>query len=296
MIGQKIGKLANRLILFAHVAAAAREHDFRVWNPTFDEYAQYFESFRSALVPRYPVHPSRIPARLLPRGRHLIYGLTRVAVDRLALGQPRGTVMSVVTLSHLGELFDLGSPKFLALLPRSKLIALRGWGFRDNDSFREHADVLRRLFLPISSIQDQVARTVRGARHDGGVLVGVHVRRGDYRTFRGGRFFYDVDRYRGMMEHVRAQLPHAEVRFLVCSDEEIELDAFSELTVTRGNGLHIVDLYSLAECDYIMGPPSSFSLWASFYGKRPLCWLRSSSARPDLGDFRVRYPGESFDL
>ena len=150
--------------------------------------------------------------------------------------------------------------------------------------------------MPIDSVQQGVAETVRAARRDGGVLIGVHIRRGDYRTFRDGRFFYEIDHYRSMMKHVRAQMRGSDVRFLICSDEEIAMDAFSEFSVTRGNGLHIVDLYSLAACDYIMGPPSSFSLWASFYGNRPLCWLRSSSTIPDVREFRVHYPGEHFDL
>jgi hypothetical protein len=33
-------------------------------------------------------------------------------------------------------------------------------------------------------------------------------------------------------------------------------------------------MYALAQCDLILGPPSTFSQWASFYGQRPLCIVR----------------------
>ena len=38
---------------------------------------------------------------------------------------------------------------------------------------------------------------------------------------------------------------------------------------TPGPGTEIGDLYSLAACDYIIGPPSTYTQWASFYGQVP---------------------------
>ena len=87
-------------------------------------------------MPSYPVVRSRIPPRLLPTARHITYGLTRIAVDQLAFVTRRGRVISVVTLRDFSEFFDLSSREFRALLATSTLIALRGWGFRDNGSFR----------------------------------------------------------------------------------------------------------------------------------------------------------------
>lgn len=37
----------------------------------------------------------------------------------------------------------------------------------------------------------------------------------------------------------------------------------------RGNSA-AMDLYSLSRCDYIIGPPSSFSRWASLMGHIPI--------------------------
>jgi hypothetical protein len=44
-----------------------------------------------------------------------------------------------------------------------------------------------------------------------------------------------------------------------------------------------VDLYSLARCDYVFGPPSTYSQWASFYGNKPLLHVfdRDSQLLPE---------------
>jgi hypothetical protein len=49
------------------------------------------------------------------------------------------------------------------------------------------------------------------------------------------------------------------------------------------------DLYALARCDYIMGPPSTYTQWASFYGNQPLYHLRSGDDRVEREKFRVSH-------
>jgi hypothetical protein len=44
-------------------------------------------------------------------------------------------------------------------------------------------------------------------------------------------------------------------------------------------------MYALASCDYIVGPPSTFSLWASFYGQVPLCFLQKPDEPLALANF-----------
>jgi hypothetical protein len=60
------------------------------------------------------------------------------------------------------------------------------------------------------------------------------------------------------------------VAFLVCSNEPVApLLSLEGLKVFEGPGTAIGDLYALAGCDKLMGPPSTFSLWASYWGGRP---------------------------
>ncbi len=63
---------------------------------------------------------------------------------------------------------------------------------------------------------------------------------------------------------------------MICSDEPIPEEPFEGLDFLRGPGQLVEDMYSLAGCHYLLGPPSTFTLWASFYGEVP----RYSLARP----------------
>ena len=47
VIVRNFGQLGNRLLLSAHLIAAAREYGVTLVNPSFAEYAQYFPSTAS---------------------------------------------------------------------------------------------------------------------------------------------------------------------------------------------------------------------------------------------------------
>jgi hypothetical protein len=47
-------------------------------------------------------------------------------------------------------------------------------------------------------------------------------------------------------------------------------------------------MYVLAACDLILGPPSTFSIWASYYGQVPLMQLDSRDYLPEPGAYISR--------
>jgi hypothetical protein len=128
---------------------------------------------------------------------------------------------------------------------------------------------------------------VEPARRDGKFLVGVHVRQDDYRSFKGGRYYYSHRQYRHLMEQVCTAYADRPVSFLVCSDDPVPADAFAGLDVLYGNGHELEDLYALAACDRLMGPPSTYSRWASFYGKVPRLEISDPEIAPRPERFRV---------
>jgi hypothetical protein len=46
-------------------------------------------------------------------------------------------------------------------------------------------------------------------------------------------------------------------------------------------------MYSLAGCDWIIGPDSSFNRWSAFYGKVPRYEIQNPYAEFSLTDFRL---------
>ncbi len=103
-------------------------------------------------------------------------------------------------------------------------------------------------------------------------IVGVHIRKGDYARFNSGKWYYSNDDYYNFMMQILAfpKLKSRQVGFLLCSDEKIPPDDFKHVKTFISNNNFIEDLHSLAFCDLIIGPTSTFSAWASFYGQKPL--------------------------
>ncbi len=131
------------------------------------------------------------------------------------------------------------------------------------------SDRLREFFTPSADWSQVIAAEMQSVREGAECVVGVHIRLSDYRHHDGGRLFVPVDMHRRMMQELETQMAPCRVRFLICSDEALDKTVFKGLDICFGNGHPLVDLYMLAACDRIMGPPSTYSQWASFYGKTP---------------------------
>jgi hypothetical protein len=89
------------------------------------------------------------------------------------------------------------------------------------------------------------------------------------------------------MRELAGQFPGRKVAFFICSDEPRTADEFPGLSAGLGTGSPVGDLYALADCDYIFGPQSTFTQWASFYGNKPLFLLNDANARLERAKFRV---------
>ncbi len=280
------GQLGNRLIVFANMIAAAREHGLRVANPAFHEYAAYFEGTRHDPLCRYPLTRTWLPGgtwwpRLLHRA------LTRGQRFMRTLHSRTG-LMPWVRVRSIGWLrsCNLDSPEFVALARRPGLLLAKGWLFRARQSFVKHGDEVRRVLTPSAPHRERVAALIAELRRRADVVVGVHVRQGDYRTFLRGRFYFELEQYAAWMRHMGALLGPRRVAFLVCSNAAPAPGALAGLDVTSGPGHVVEDLYALAACDHLIGPPSTYTMWASFYGRVPL-YVATGRRDFTLDDFVV---------
>ncbi|MFH0343649.1 MAG: hypothetical protein ACHBNF_16335 [Chromatiales bacterium] len=294
VIALRTGRLANRLILFANVIAFAEERGYRVLNPAFQSYAGMFEPTRPTVLSPYPAPPPHpVRSLLLPLFAairwtrllyHVAFGLTR-AVNRFPALAP--WIRGIETPVGPGAC-ELGSPAISSLIEGSRLVLLRDWGFRYAVGVPKYGKLIRAFFVPVARHRDAIAAILRRARADCDLLVGVHVRHGDYRRFLSGRYYFDYPEYAHLMRRVRDIFPSHRLGFLVCSDGAPRPNDFpGGLRIYVSSGVAVEDLYALAGCDLLIGPPSTFTQWASFYGKVPLYHAWSPDAAPTRDDFAV---------
>jgi hypothetical protein len=284
VIAKKVGRLANRLVLFAHFIGSAIEHGFTVLNPSFFPYARYFPSAAGDLLCRFPAGRA-VPAP--PGSRRLLYRLMLRAADVLYWQQRRGRDVGLIRLRREDRL-DLNSEAFLQVVRRHRIVLVQDWFFRNAQNCERHGDVIRSFLTPWPDRLARARAVLDAAHARARFVVGVHVRRGDYLAFKEGRFYYSHDQYRRLMEGIEAVYADRDVSFLVCSDEPLPPFAFRGLDIVRGTGGELEDLYSFAACDALVGPPSTYTHWASYYGGVPLYHVQDPEAAPQLNDFRVR--------
>ena len=139
-------------------------------------------------------------------------------------------------------------------------------------------------------------------RSEADMVVGVHIRHGDYKSFFGGRYYYTLDEFHQMMLRIRSLYGTRRVAFFISSNETFSTDEFKGCRCFRFGkepSGDILDLYTLSLCDRILGPWSTYSRWASFIGEVPLCFIKDKDQQftdesfSTVSDFYHFQSGES---
>jgi len=294
-IGFRCGRLANRTILFANFIALAEEQGHRLINFTFHSYSELFEGTRENISCRYPRPKRRSWMDIIPgiaaalRKTRILYHVTRYA----SLLNERFPIFgnAVITLDELPgrRVTLLDGPEYQEKIRPAKIILVYGWRLRTPNLVKKHGDKIRAYFRPVEKFEMASCDAIEPLRRNADIVIGVHIRQGDYRGWQGGRYFFPTSRYAAWMCELAAQFPNRKVSFFVCSDEARSASEFPGLIVAFGTDSPVSDIYALARCDYILGTKSTFSQWASFYGEKPLLQVCSTDEPARLENFRVSY-------
>lgn len=163
---------------------------------------------------------------------------------------------------------------------------VNGWDLRECDVYYPQVKkTANKLFMPDSKIIKEVNTLFSFQRKVGKTIIGVHFRRGDYKEFMGGRFYYEDDTYEALMTQLE-DLFKGEVKFFICTNGTIGKQVFDNHDAFHVNSPTVAhDLYALMQCDYIMGPPSTFSGWASLVGNVPLKYIYYPNEIIKIEDF-----------
>jgi hypothetical protein len=293
VIAGRCGRLANRLVLSANFMALMEEQGHWLINPTLHSYAPYFETTQRDLYCRYPATTRRSWLDVMPgipeaiRATRIFFHVVH-AVSGLNERLPLfGGAVVTLRQSPGVEITALDGPEVQEKIRGARLILVNGWNFRVPELIERYAEKIRAYFRPRQPYENAARRSVDCLRREADVVVGVHIRHGDYRAWREGKCFFPSSRYASWMHELAEQFPNSRVSFLICSDEPRNAQEFPDLSVGFGTGPAITDLDALAKCDYIFGPISTFSQWASFYGQRPLLHLHDNKARMERGMFQI---------
>lgn len=219
LVGRPEGQLGNRLFQAAAFLAASMEMGFPLLNASIGPYAGFFPALGGDFFCR---PEGGIP---LSAGRLVFCKVVDVLTGRVARGawaMAGVSVLDVAKTHDVGEVeYDLCDRDFEALLLKSRLVVAKGWKFRAHEALRARRGELVKLFTPTVAIQKKVAEKIAHAGAGLDLLVGLHVRRGDYAGWLGGKYFYGLDAYAEWLKAAPALWPDKKVGFLICSNEDV---------------------------------------------------------------------------
>ena len=158
------GRMCNNLLQYGHVYAWAREH------------GRHTVSMRFAY--KYP---------------YFHIGHTRwhnFLVYALAKGAARVGLLPTASFDSPD-----GNPEAQRLMDTHRWLMVQGWYVRYYDLFLKYKQDILGLFAfspEVSRATDSYIAQTGGSQ---GLRLGVHIRRGDYRTWMGGRYYYDDQVY-----------------------------------------------------------------------------------------------------
>lgn len=273
VLNDRPGQLCNRLWSYAPFVAFSIRDKVPLFVPFFEDYAPDFANLNT--LPR---------VRFVRRGGPL-YRYAMLRLLRMIRTAPR-LVRAILRLQVDNANWGAEAWDDATLRRRGQIVFLAGWNHRAPvTDLRPYRPQLQQIFQLPAKARESAESALQQARQGADLVVGVHIRRGDYREFINGRYYFTNTRYAKAMREIMAQT-HGQVAFLLCSNEPVDRAAFSEFdTIVLPGGNALEDLHGLCLCDYILAAPSTFSLWASFIGQVPLHFLTDGDHRVDLANF-----------
>jgi hypothetical protein len=272
VLNDRPGQMCNRIWAFAPFVAFALQHRTRLLVPFFGEYAGEFPQLQTLAGVHFASTAS--PAYL--RAVRRLFRILRSLPPRL-----RSFLRIRISDRWGHENWDRAT-----LTARFSTVFLAGWTHPAVVSdLRPWREDFRRILRPPEAACAKAEAALARARRHARTVVGIHLRRADYRAWAGGRYSYSDGQYATLMSRISDRID-GPTAFLLCSNEPVEARDFPGLavfSVPQASGVE--DLYALSRCDFIAGPPSTYSMWASFYGEVPLYIVEDADRPVALADF-----------
>lgn len=270
------GQLANRMFAFANVVANAMHAGYEVVNPAFGHYGALFENL-AGYPPTYPPRAGGKRSEASAARAAKLLKVANIVLRRAAPG------LLIDATAHRVQLRD---PEIEARLRSAQRTFLTGYYLRDHASLVERRASVREFFRPHARWREEAERLVAPLRSEADAVVGIHIRRGDYAQWQGGKYLFGIEDYARLARRLEQREPSRRLAFVVCSNEPVH-DAFEAVDRCRSEPRPaMTDLCALSLCDAIVGPPSTFSLWAAYVGGAKLYHLSSVETDVSLDDFQ----------
>lgn len=260
------GELANQLWNYISIYAYSLEIGATTSNPSFFEYHYYFRFLKNeSLIIRLLFLFFKKPRRR----NHIINKIFRLKYKLLA--------EIIGTLNKNRLVSSVNSTNQVTYLPPSAKFDRKddkqyflGWLFRNPVGIEKYRADIMNTFKPIEKIENKINEIFKEfSKYQ--KVIGLHIRQGDYKTFKKGKYFIEQKRIAEICKEYLSNnnLNKNSTIFVITSDGNISTSLFNDLNIYISKEDAVTDLFLLSKTSTIIGSDSSFGHFASWYGNIP---------------------------
>lgn len=236
ILAKKYGNHSNRLFQNLHFEAYAKEYGLTFYNPTFFDLAHL-----------YNIKTNRYD--------YFLYYFFKF-------------------LARGNDFEEIKEEKLLSAKKRQKkILFVSGWDFRVDRLTTKYKSFFQEKYslkseivaLQIKSPENNLSDILTKI-NSSEVSIGVHLRKGDYASWGGGKYYYADSTYASVLTETKKLFIDKDICVICFSDENVNLSVFADMTIS--NNTWFIDHHLMSLCDFLIGPPSTFSMWASYVSKK----------------------------
>jgi Glycosyl transferase family 11 len=199
--------------------------------------------------------------------------------------------LKLVKVKHFDDINE-SFESVITRLGKKRFHFINGWGIRMNHMTEKteiHQIYANRFALkPKFFVNNELYKGIQLAKEQNKMVVGIHIRRGDYQQYLGGKYFYSISSYLDIINQMK-MLIHKQYKsdtvFTVFSNDNLSELASEQLLISKNDWY--IDQKLMTCCDYLIGPPSTFTGWASYTGNVLLYHIEDINHDFQLHDFFV---------
>lgn len=262
LLADHTGRLGNRLILYAHVIAAAEEYGCRVINLSILPAAHFFHGLHRNPLGTYP--------RLVwPLDLRWFFRAFRQPIQNWVLRRrrrppPPNRWLTVLDMENK-PIYRLDSPEFARLTRSTRCIILWGFSFRSGTLLQKHAAKIRTFFRFRGDLAPRAAEWLAGCRRVGRKALCVHIRLDD--VVNESWRYVPPETYARAVRNFQENRPGEAWEVFVCSDGRVPKDLFPAEAVIGIPRPLLEDYGLMTGADAVMGFDSTLSIFAAFASK-----------------------------
>jgi hypothetical protein len=209
--------------------------------------------------------------------------MLRLSLDRLSIRFLNQEHKIFQTLDLQPGGLNIAANGFLDQVTARPINFIRGFIYNNTcthivDAFPEIKNHYRpkRCYIPL------IESPINNLRETCDLVLGIVIRHGDFKSWRGGEYFFPTEEYIQFMDQCVALLKDIRIGFFIASDEEQDATLFEHHTFYFRAGHPLENLHSLAACDGMIAAASSFTGWSQYYGGVPVWHIRKDGDRNSL--------------